>query len=94
MVPPSAQDQDGPPLISRLVSQRVSRRTAEKAPALGKRPQPLDGRGSRQSGVGEAKHSALPALHHRVRAEHVLVALPTSRVLFICAKDLFVAAMA
>jgi hypothetical protein len=37
--------------------------------------------------------SALSALHSLVRAEHLLVALSTSRDLFIYAKDLLIAAM-
>jgi len=46
-----------------------------------------------QSGLGG--YSALPALHQLrrdCRAEHFLVALPTSWDLFICAKDLLVEA--
>jgi len=64
---------------------------------------PLTGKGPshcwpgqvKQSGIGG--YSALPALHQLrrdCRAERFLVALTPAEDLFICAKDLFVEAMA
>ena len=61
----------------------------------GKGPDHLRPGQVKQSGIGG--YSALPALHQLrrdCRAEHPSVALPTSWVLFICAKNLFVEAMA
>jgi hypothetical protein len=60
-----------------------------------KRPRPIKAGASWHSGIGG--YSALPALHQLrrdCRAEHPSVALPTSWVLFICAKNLLVEAMA